>query len=207
MEKNNEAANPFGIMSVLGGRVTTSVAMLPQALRANRPTRAEANIAADVIEQLYAEVCATRRTGSAMPQTPDAGLSPSTRTLLEKVHQRLCRAQIFDLSSEVRQVLEAPAAPAAVSASGLPATQEPKYTVDGMSVVNRASGQPIPADEPVFILRARDTFAAGAIYNYALDCPPGAHRAAVLRRFDDFASFAKQHSARMRAPDTEAEAV
>lgn len=242
-------AVPLSIMTVLGGRVTTNVEMLPQALRLNRPTRAEASIAAEVIEQLYAQVCAARRAGFAMPQKPDeaalqedyqalvdgwsendhsyiecdvyvegfgrgfdfalshgrrdaqASPSSSTRTLLEKVYERLCKAQMFDIATEVRKNLEASAA---ATSLGLPPSQEPKYTVDGISVINRASGQRIPADEPVFIMRARDTFAAGAIYNYALDCPPGAHREAVLRRFDDFTSFAKQHPARMRAPDTAA---
>lgn len=48
------------IMTVLNGRVTTNVAMLPHALRTNRPTRAEAEVAAEVIERLYAELQAAR---------------------------------------------------------------------------------------------------------------------------------------------------
>lgn len=135
------------------------------------------------------------------PAVPPANLPASTRELLERVYDRLCKAQIFGLAAEVREILEAPAAAAP---AGLPLTQEPKYTVDGDSIVNRASCQSIPADEPVFIMRARDKFAAGAIYNYALDCPPGPHREAVLKRFDDFSSFAKQHPARMKTPDTTA---
>jgi len=135
------------------------------------------------------------------PADPPANLSASNRALLERVYERLCKAQIFGLATEVREILEAPAAP---TPAGLPLNQEPKYTVDGDSIVNRASRQRIPADEPVFIMRARDTYAAGAIYNYALDYPPGPHREAVLKRFDDFSSFAKQHPARMKMPDTTA---
>lgn len=135
------------------------------------------------------------------PADPPVNLSASTRALLERVYERLCAAQIFALATEVRETLEAPAA---ATPAGLPHNQEPKYTVDGDSIVNRASGQRIPADEPVFIMRARDTFAAGAIYSYALDCPPGSHRVAVLKRFDDFCSFAKRHPARMKTPDTTA---
>lgn len=58
-------------MAVQGGRITTNVAMLPHALRTNRPTRSESTIAAEVIEQLYAEVCAARRAGFVMPRKPD----------------------------------------------------------------------------------------------------------------------------------------
>ncbi|MDN8616416.1 hypothetical protein [Variovorax ginsengisoli] len=133
------------------------------------------------------------------PAVPPANLSASSRDLLERVYDRLCKAQIFGLATEVRETLEAPAA---ASSSGLPLNQEPKYTVDGDSIVNRASHHRIPADEPVFIMRARDKFAAGAIYNYALDCPPGPHREAVLKRFDEFSAFAKQHPERMGEPDT-----
>lgn len=135
------------------------------------------------------------------PADPPATLSASTRTLLERVYERLCKAQIFGLAADVRTALEASAA---ATSAGLPLNQEPKYTVEGESIVNRASRQRIPADEPVFIMRARDTFAAGAIYNYALDCPPGPHREAVLKRFDDFSSFAKQKPERMKTPDTPA---
>ena len=250
MEQTRAPADPLAIMTVLGGRVTTNIEMLPSALRLNRPTRAEATVAAEVIEQLYAQVCVARRAGFVMPEMPEeaalqedyqalvdgwrendhsyiecdvyvegfgrgfefalspgrtmvpqANLAASIRTLLERVYERLCKAQIFGLATEVRKSLEAPAA---ATSAGLPLNQEPKYTVDGDSIVNRASGQRIPADEPVFIMRARDRFAAAAIYNYALDCPPGPHREAVLKRFDDFSSFAQQQPARMSEPDTAA---
>lgn len=120
------------------------------------------------------------------------------RDLLKRVYDRLCKAQIFDIASEVRAALEASSLPS----PGLPLAQEPKYTVDGTSVVNRVSGEPIPKDEPVFIMRARDKFAAEAIYNYALDCPPGEHREAVLKRLEDFTTFSKAHPERMKAPNT-----
>lgn len=60
------SAEPLKIMSALGGRVSTSVDMLPSALRTNRPSRTESDIAADVIEQLLAEVRVARLAGFKM---------------------------------------------------------------------------------------------------------------------------------------------
>ena len=40
---------------------------------------------------------------------------------------------------------------------------EPKYQIVGDKIVNRASGEAIPEDEPVIIFRARDVHAAGLI--------------------------------------------
>ena len=58
--------NSSSIMTVQGGRITTNVAMLPDALRNNRPSRSESAIAAEVIEQLHAEVMAARNAGFLM---------------------------------------------------------------------------------------------------------------------------------------------
>ncbi len=64
------------IMTVLNGRVSTNVAMLPHALRTNRPTRAEAEIAADVIERMYADLQAARSDAkhSVDSPSPSAGV-------------------------------------------------------------------------------------------------------------------------------------
>ena len=71
MLQNAERDVSAPIMTVLGGRVTTNVEMLPKALRTNRPTRAEAEIAAEVIERLYAELQAARR--DVKPAVDSAG--------------------------------------------------------------------------------------------------------------------------------------
>lgn len=85
---------------------------------------------------------------------------------------------------------------------GLPAEQEPKYTVDGWNILNRASGKPIPHDEPVFIFRARDVHAREALEAYACELTPGEHRDAVVQRVADFANFAHTYPDRMKEPDT-----
>lgn len=85
---------------------------------------------------------------------------------------------------------------------GLDPRQEPKYTVNGSAIVNRASGEAIPADEPVFIFRARDKWAAGVLGDYAAFVNDPVHRAAVGERFIQFGEWADAHPERMKEPDT-----
>lgn len=87
---------------------------------------------------------------------------------------------------------------------GLSTLQEPKYTVNGSAIVNRASGEAIPDDEPVFIFRARDKHACSMLGEYAQFCSDPAHREAVNQRFIQFGEFAEAHPERMREPDTAA---
>jgi hypothetical protein len=81
--------------------------------------------------------------------------------------------------------------------------QEPKYTTnaDGR-IVNRASGNPIPDDEPVFILRAKDANAIKALRSYHMNCHNFAHRKIVAGRIADFERFAAEHPERMKEPDS-----
>lgn len=82
-------------------------------------------------------------------------------------------------------------------------TQEPKYDVniDGQ-LFSRASGDPIPDDEPVFIFRARDRRAVKALIGYLDDLPNGQHADAVEARIVDFRRYAEKHPERMKEPDT-----
>jgi hypothetical protein len=86
---------------------------------------------------------------------------------------------------------------------GLPVEQEPKYTVKGGRIVNRASGETIPDDEPVFIFRARDKLAAGVLGDYANMCTNEEHAKAVTDRFIQFGDWSESHKDRMKEPDTE----
>lgn len=82
--------------------------------------------------------------------------------------------------------------------------QDPKYDFQNGRVINRASGEAIPEDEPVFVFRARDVHAADAIFDYYIRIEGGtAHEDAVLQRHIDFKDFAKEHPDRMKDPDTE----
>lgn len=87
---------------------------------------------------------------------------------------------------------------------GLSQAQEPKYTTatkDGR-IVNRATGKPIPDDEPVFILRAKDYLAVAALQAYLDQIEDPEHAAAVQKRIEAFEDFADENPARMKQPDT-----
>lgn len=82
-------------------------------------------------------------------------------------------------------------------------TNEPKYHVTSEGkIANRQSGQVIPDDEPIFILRARDIHALAAINGYLQMPMDDEHRKAVSIRFKNFADFAEKHPERMKMPDT-----
>lgn len=81
-------------------------------------------------------------------------------------------------------------------------SQEPKYDAINGQIVNRATGNPIPDDEPIFILRAKDIRAVGALKRYQQFCTDTEHRAVVGKRIVDFESFARTHYDRMKEPDT-----
>ena len=84
-------------------------------------------------------------------------------------------------------------------------SQEPKYIIEGW-VRNRQSGEAIPDDEPVFLLRARDRNAAATLKAYLLliiqDGCDKEHQTAVGLRIHQFEDFAHFHAKRMKKPDT-----
>lgn len=81
--------------------------------------------------------------------------------------------------------------------------QEPKYRFDGGRVINRASGEAIPLDEPVMVFRGRDKHAVALIRFYLGLVSDLGHQDAVAARLCQFADFADQHPDRMKEPDTE----
>lgn len=84
--------------------------------------------------------------------------------------------------------------------------QEPKYEARDGRIYNRATGEPIPEDEPVFILRAKDTTAVTTLIDYYithLKAGNNAHAEAVLARVKDFQRFQARWPQRMKHPDTE----
>jgi hypothetical protein len=87
-------------------------------------------------------------------------------------------------------------------AEAMPMTQEPKYGIREGGLYNRASGESIPHDEPVFIFRARDRKAIPALLHYVELCADPDHKKAVVQRIADFNQFAKQYPDRLKYPDT-----
>jgi hypothetical protein len=91
-------------------------------------------------------------------------------------------------------------------AFGLPLAQEPKYTTgvrDGR-ICNRATGKPIPDQEPIFILRAKDALASVALSAYLAEITDADHAAAVQERIDAFDAFAEANPDLVKQPDTAA---
>jgi hypothetical protein len=108
------------------------------------------------------------------------------------------RGSVLGMIARKLRSQSAPAG-AVVARPYLTVGQEPKY---GGTLFNRVSGEAIPADEPVFIFRARDHYAARVIAHYMVYLPPSDHRVAVEQRARDFYSFAVAHPDRMKEPDT-----
>lgn len=83
----------------------------------------------------------------------------------------------------------------------MPNINEQKYGVnESGQLYNRLTGSVIPADEPVFILRARDVHAVYAMQCYLEVCKVDGHKSVVRQRIGDFADFAITHPDRMREP-------
>jgi hypothetical protein len=87
---------------------------------------------------------------------------------------------------------------------GMPVTQEPKYGIRNNRLYNRASGEFIPSDEPVFLFRARDAEALPTLRGYRDRFERSSHQVAVAGRVEAFASFAANFPRRMKHPDTAA---
>lgn len=142
------------------------------------------------------------------PEVP-AGMVLVPRELTPEMLNAACEADDIYTRWDVPEMWGAmlaaapPAQAPAVAHAGLSLTQEPKYTVNGHAIVNRASGEEIPADEPVFIFRARDKWAAGVLGDYCGQfCNDPEHIAAVEARFIQFSEWAEAHPERMKEPDT-----
>lgn len=116
-----------------------------------------------------------------------------------------------DVSPEkVKEAIQS--ADAALSAPyeyfGLSMEQEPKYTTCPHSgaIINRATGVPIPPDEPIMIFRARDTLARPVIRRYVDLLPENCARGSGFRdsafeRSQAFIAFADRHPERLKRPD------
>jgi hypothetical protein len=82
-------------------------------------------------------------------------------------------------------------------------TQEPKYEALEDRIYNRATGEVIPDDEPIFIFRGKDAKALHGLREYFAHCTDAHHMAAISQRIEDFKRFARLNPERMKEPDTE----
>ena len=80
--------------------------------------------------------------------------------------------------------------------------QEPKYdAVDGR-IVNRATGEAIPDDEPIMIFRAKDVKSTGVLSNYMHSCMNHDHRAVVKARLQQFIDWQYKNHGKVQEPNT-----
>lgn len=113
------------------------------------------------------------------------------------------KGKFFGSQIRGRYAYEKQPDPATGIVFGLKLAQESKYTTgtkDGR-LVNRATGKPIPDDEPVFVLRAQDIHAVPLLHAYLSMVTEVDHAAAVRQRITAFEDFARAHPARMKEPD------
>lgn len=88
-------------------------------------------------------------------------------------------------------------------------TQEPKYMIvdehgnelPDARIANRATGQTIPDEEPILIVRGKDRHAPGFIAGYVDRCENVDHQHAVRARLGVFDQFQADHPERVKEPD------
>lgn len=84
-----------------------------------------------------------------------------------------------------------------------------KYVIqsfDSIAIVNRDSHKPIPDDEPLFLLRAKDIRALYALVGYKTACKIGgcdtSHLDGIDRAIAQFQKFRAFNPERIKNPDT-----
>lgn len=79
-----------------------------------------------------------------------------------------------------------------------------KFHIAGGRIVKTSNGEPIPLDEPVFIMRARDALAVCALKHYrqlsVQDVCTDYHFEKLDGSIARFEQFAREHPERMKQP-------
>lgn len=75
-----------------------------------------------------------------------------------------------------------------------------KYKIEGGRLVKRSNGVPVPEDEPLFILRAKDRNALPALVAYSALCVSLEHKEEVTKSVNDFVRFRNQNPNVMGEP-------
>lgn len=81
-------------------------------------------------------------------------------------------------------------------------TQDPKYLIIAGQLCNAFTKEPIPSNEPVFILRAKDIHAYPTLDFYEDKCTDEEHRSKVAGRMVEFDEFKSKNNDLMGEPDT-----
>lgn len=67
--------------------------------------------------------------------------------------------------------------------------QEPEYDILNDRLIERRTGQPIPEDEPVLIVRASEKGVLALICRYLMDCESGQKRVMAIKKSILFREF------------------
>ena len=81
--------------------------------------------------------------------------------------------------------------------------QERKYDAIDGKIVNRATGKPIPDDEPIIIFRAKDKKTIGMLIAYAAMCDDENHREVIKGRMEDFIEWQGNNQDVVKEPDSD----
>jgi hypothetical protein len=81
---------------------------------------------------------------------------------------------------------------------------EPKYSLDTATgqLVNRISGNAVPADEPVIVFRAQDANLPYVLNRYIMLCKDPQHRLAASLRLAEVLEWQAANPLRVKEPDT-----
>lgn len=89
-------------------------------------------------------------------------------------------------------------------------TQDPKYDMyllahkyQEVGLCSATTGKPIPSDEPVFILRAKDKHSLATLIHYKAECNDEHHKQSVDGRIQEFLHFQTHNPELVREPDTD----
>ena len=83
------------------------------------------------------------------------------------------------------------------------ADQERKYDAIDGKIVNRATGKPIPDDEPIIIFRAKDRKSTGMLLAYMTTCEDENHKAVIEGRLNDFIEWQQKNQDVVKEPDSD----
>jgi hypothetical protein len=76
-----------------------------------------------------------------------------------------------------------------------------KYKIEGNQIININTDIAIPADEPVFILRAKDVNALATISDYYKYCNVAIHAIAVKKLYQKFLEWKNTNLNKIKEPD------
>lgn len=80
--------------------------------------------------------------------------------------------------------------------------RDPKYGIRGEKLINKQSGEFIPEDEPVFLIRAKDIHAVNALSHYMTQVQDPEHKQTTNFRIAEFVQWAQDNPNLMGEPST-----